>query len=113
MNEFNGYDIEDFSVHMTETFSTTITEANIVLFAGASGDNNGVHINEEFDFPSSFAGRIAHGFLTASVIPAVTANKFPEPGTLLPPREEVRVCDTVVIDNEVLVTVTSGKGRSY
>ncbi|MFM0514550.1 MaoC/PaaZ C-terminal domain-containing protein [Paraburkholderia sp. RL17-373-BIF-A] len=113
MNEFNGYDIEGLSVDMTATIARTITEADIALFAGVPGDNDAVHINEEFDAPSSFAGRIAHGFLTASVIPAVTANKFPEPGTLLPPREEVRVCDTVVIDNEVLVTVTSGKGRSY
>jgi len=40
MNESNGYDIEDLSVDMTATFAKTITEADIVLFAGVSGDNN-------------------------------------------------------------------------
>jgi 3-hydroxybutyryl-CoA dehydratase len=113
MNEFNGYDIEDLSVDMTETFAKTITEAGIVLFAGVSGDNNAVHINEEFDAPASFAGRIAHGFLTASVIPAAIANKLPEPGTLCLLETMCFARDTVVIDGEVLVTATSGKGRSH
>ena len=48
MNALNGYDIEDLTLGMTATFAKTITEADIVLFAGASGDNNAMHINEEF-----------------------------------------------------------------
>tara|TARA_R100000365_G_C2682566_1_gene27432 strand:+ start:219 stop:527 length:309 start_codon:yes stop_codon:yes gene_type:complete len=48
MNELNGYDIEDLEPGMTATFSKTITDADIVLFAGASGDNNAIHINDEF-----------------------------------------------------------------
>jgi 3-hydroxybutyryl-CoA dehydratase len=40
MNKLMGYDIEDLQVGMTARFSTTITEADIVLFAGVSGDNN-------------------------------------------------------------------------
>lgn len=89
MNEFNGYDIEDLSVDMTATIARTITEADIVLIAGVSGENNAVHINEEFDAPSSFAGGIAHGFLSADVMPVATANTFPEPGNPLPPRDDV------------------------
>ena len=46
------------------------TEMSDVLFAGASGDNNAVHINEEFAKTTLFGGRIAHGMLTASVISA-------------------------------------------
>ena len=44
MNELNGYDIEDLAVGMTAIFAKTITEADIVLFAAASGDNNAVHL---------------------------------------------------------------------
>ena len=40
MNEMNGYDIEDLKLGMQATFSKTITEADIVLFAAVSGDNN-------------------------------------------------------------------------
>jgi len=82
MNDMNGYDIEDLHLGMRATFSKTITEADIVLFAGVSGDNNALHINEEFAATTRFGGRIAHGFLTASVISAAVANRLPGPGTI-------------------------------
>ena len=82
MNDLNGYDLEDLSVGMNATFAKTITEADIVMFAGASGDNNAVHINEEFAQTTQFKGRIAHGMLTASVISAAIAGRLPGPGTV-------------------------------
>ncbi|HRO57709.1 MAG TPA: MaoC family dehydratase [Burkholderiaceae bacterium] len=82
MNELNGYDFEDLQPGMTAIFAKTITEADIVLFAGASGDNNAVHINEEFAQTTPFKGRIAHGMLTASVISAAIAGRLPGPGTV-------------------------------
>jgi 3-hydroxybutyryl-CoA dehydratase len=78
----NGYDVEDLQLGMRATFSKTITEADVVLFAAVSGDNNAVHINEEFAATTRFGGRIAHGFLTASVISAAVANRLPGPGTI-------------------------------
>lgn len=82
MNELNGYDIEDLDIGMSATFAKTITEADIVLFAAASGDNNAMHINEEFAQSTQFKGRIAHGMLTASVISAAIAGRLPGPGTV-------------------------------
>jgi len=82
MNELNGYDFEDLSVGMTATFAKTITEADIVLFASVSGDNNAMHINEEFAQTTQFKGRIAHGMLSASVISAAIAGRLPGPGTI-------------------------------
>jgi 3-hydroxybutyryl-CoA dehydratase len=82
MNELNGYDIEDLAPGMTATFSKTITEADIVMFAGVSGDHNAIHINEEFAASTPFGGRIAHGFLTASVISAAIAGRLPGPGSI-------------------------------
>ena len=100
MNELNGYDIEDLEVGMSASFSKTITEADIILFAGASGDNNAVHINEVFAKTTPFGGRIAHGMLTASTISAAVANRLPGPGTIyvsqqLNFRGPVRPGDTV------------------
>jgi 3-hydroxybutyryl-CoA dehydratase len=100
MNALNGYDIEDLSEGMVATFAKTITEADIVLFAGASGDNNAVHINQEFAEGTQFKSRIAHGMLTASVISAAIANKLPGPGTIylhqtLDFKAPVRAGDTV------------------
>ena len=82
MNELAGYDIEDLEVGQSATFAKTITEADIVLFAGASGDNNAVHINEEFAQTTQFKGRIAHGMLTASLISTVLGTKLPGPGCI-------------------------------
>ena len=82
MNAENGHDIEDLQVGMSATFAKTITEADIVLFAGVSGDNNAIHTHEEFARSTIFGGRIAHGFLSASVISAAVANRLPGPGTV-------------------------------
>ncbi len=116
MNEQHGHDIEDLQVGMSASFAKTITEADIVLFAGVSGDNNAVHTNEEFAQSTPFGGRIAHGFLTASVISAAIANRLPGPGTVylgqqLRFRAPVRPGDTV----HAKVTVRSvdlGKARA-
>jgi len=107
MNNENGYDFEDLKVGMTATFAKTITEADIILFAGASGDNNAMHINEEFAAETPFRGRIAHGMLTASVISAAIAGRLPGPGTVylgqnLRFKAPVRPGDTV----HATVTVT-------
>lgn len=82
MNQLDGYDIEDLQPGMSASFAKTITEADIVLFAAASGDNNAVHINEEFAQTTQFKGRIAHGMLSASVISAAIAGRLPGPGTI-------------------------------
>jgi 3-hydroxybutyryl-CoA dehydratase len=82
VNELGGYDIDDLDIGMSATFAKTITEADIVLFAAASGDNNALHINEEFARTTQFKGRIAHGMLSASVISAAIAGRLPGPGTI-------------------------------
>lgn len=82
MNELNGYDFEDLQIGDSASFAKTITEADIILFAGASGDNNAVHIDEEFASTTVFKGRIAHGMLAAGVISAALAGRLPGPGTI-------------------------------
>lgn len=125
MNELNGYDIEDLEPGMTARFAKTITEADIVLFAGVSGDNNAMHINEEFASATPFGGRIAHGFLTASTISAAIATRMPGPGTVYVAQEmrfvgPVRPGDTVTAEvtvkevlrdrNRVILTTTCHVG---
>ena len=62
MNQLNGYDVEDLRVGMSASFSKTIREADLVLFAGVSGDNNAMHVNEEFAAATSL---LADGSPTA------------------------------------------------
>ncbi|SDE80171.1 3-hydroxybutyryl-CoA dehydratase [Variovorax sp. CF079] len=82
MNALNGYDFEDLQPGMQASFAKTITEADIMVFAGASGDRNAIHLDEAFAQATPFKGRIAHGMLTAGVISAAIAGKLPGPGTV-------------------------------
>lgn len=82
MHELHGHFLEDMTVGMTEIYSRTVTEADIVLFCGISGDSNPVHLDEQFAQKTMFKGRIAHGMLTASFISTVLGTKLPGPGCI-------------------------------
>ncbi|HYD67284.1 MaoC family dehydratase [Azospirillum sp.] len=80
--ELDGYYLEDLSVGMNAAYAKTITDADIVLYAGISGDTNPVHLNQEYASGTMFQGRIAHGMLTAGFISAVLGTKLPGPGCI-------------------------------
>ncbi len=50
-----------------ESSARTVTEADIVMFAGLSGDYNPLHIDEEFCKKTQFGTRIAHGPLVYAI----------------------------------------------
>ena len=77
-----GYRLEDLSVGMAASFAKTVTDADIVLYAGISGDTNPVHIDAELAAATPFKERIAHGMLTASFISAVLGTILPGPGAI-------------------------------
>ena len=81
-------------------FSKTVTEADVVLFAGVTGDMNPAHIDEIAARDSRFKGRVAHGMLSASLISTVLGTRLPGPGTIyvgqtLRFTAPVRIGDTV------------------
>jgi len=82
MEEKHGYFLEDLSVGMTSLFAKTITDADIVMFAGISGDTNPVHLDAHFADQTAFKGRIAHGLLSASFISTVLGTRLPGPGCI-------------------------------
>jgi len=76
------YHIQDLKPGMSASIAKTVTEADIVLFAGISTDVNPAHLDEEYSKTTMFGGRIAHGMLSAGFISAVLANHLPGPGTI-------------------------------
>ena len=62
-----------FALGDTATFNKTITEADILLFAGVSGDTYPLHVDAEYAKTSRFGQRIAHGMLSASLLSTVNA----------------------------------------
>lgn len=81
-DELHGYYFEDLEVGMTDVYGKTLTDADIVMFSGISGDINPVHLNHEFASTTMFEGRIAHGMLVASFISTVVGTKLPGPGCI-------------------------------
>ena len=66
--EIQGRHFEDWTVGEDfETAHRTVTETDIVVFAGLSGDYNPLHTNEEFAKKTVFKTRVAHGFLVHAI----------------------------------------------
>jgi len=105
---------EDLTVGQSATLGKTITDADILMFAGVSGDTNPAHMDEEYAAGTPFKGRIAHGMLTAAVISALFGTKFPGPGCIyvnqsLRFKAPVRIGDTVRVKAEVTDLVPGKK----
>jgi 3-hydroxybutyryl-CoA dehydratase len=106
---------EDLAIGQTAEFSKTVTETDVVLYAGITGDLNPAHIDQVAAEKGRFGGRIAHGMLTAGFISAVLAMKLPGPGTIYLSQSlrflrPVRIGDTVTARVEIL-EILAGKRR--
>lgn len=114
----NGKYFEELSVGDTAIFAKTVTEADIVAFAGVSGDFNPVHVNEEFAKDTMFKGRIAHGMLSAAFISTVFGTKLPGPGCIyvsqmLKFKAPVRIGDTVTAKVELTALAPEKKFATF
>ena len=92
--------IQELKIGDSASMAKTISEADVYLFAGITGDHNPAHVNEQASSQTPFGGRIAHGILSAGLISAVLAMKLPGPGTIYLGQElkftrPVRFGDTV------------------
>ena len=97
-------------------FTKTISETDIYLYAGVSGDFNPAHINEEYAKNTFFKTRIAHGMLSASFISTVIGLKLPGPGTIyldqsLKFMAPVRMGDTITARVEI-VEIMADKNKA-
>lgn len=77
-----GKSIDEINIGDFETFEKTISESDVYLYAGISGDFNPAHLNDQAAKKTIFKGRIAHGLLTAGLISAVLGTILPGPGTI-------------------------------
>lgn len=82
MSDLHGYYLEDLEVGMSSSFAKTVSESDVYTFAGVTGDNNPVHINEEFAATTPFKQRIVHGMFSAGLISAVLGTQLPGPGAI-------------------------------
>jgi 3-hydroxybutyryl-CoA dehydratase len=92
--------IDELQPGQSATYERTVTDADIREFAQVSGDDNPVHLDEDFAAKTMFKGRIAHGMLAASFISTTVGTKLPGYGCIyisqnLRFRAPVKIGDTV------------------
>ncbi len=110
-----GKTIDQIEVGEAAEISKTISETDVYLYAGISGDFNPAHINEAYAEKTFFKTRIAHGMLPAGFISAILGTKFPGHGTIYIRQElkflaPVYIGDTITARAEV-VEIIAEKNR--
>ncbi|HBX22148.1 MAG TPA: hypothetical protein DEF34_00710 [Desulfotomaculum sp.] len=109
-----GKSYEELVIGEKASFSKTITETDIVLYAGLSGDFNPVHINSEYAKTTQFGERIAHGPLTLGLIAPVIGMQLPGLGSVLLDinarfLRPVKIGDTITAEAEVIEKLEKNK----
>jgi 3-hydroxybutyryl-CoA dehydratase len=102
-----GKKMGEIKIGDMDYFEKTISETDVYLFAGITGDLNPAHINQVESEKTVFKGRIAHGMLVSSLISTVLGMYLPGPGTIYLGQElkflaPVRVGDTIKAEVEVI-----------
>jgi 3-hydroxybutyryl-CoA dehydratase len=87
------------------SFSKTVTEADVVNFAGICGDFNPAHLNQVEAEKGMFKRRIAHGMLSAGFISTVLGTELPGTGTIYM-GQELHFVKPVYFGDTVTATVT-------
>jgi len=106
MTSKHGHYLEDLEVGMSAEVERTVTSADVQAFADLTGDDNPVHMDEEFAAQTMFKERIAHGAFIASLLSAVMGTQLPGPGAIfrslnLSYRGPVRIGETVIAHVEI------------
>lgn len=112
MTQLNNLTLAEISVGTSKTYSRTLSQKDIVLFAACSGDVNPVHLDKDYAATTAFGEPIAHGMWTGALISAAIATQLPGPGSVyrsqtLNFKFPVKVGDTVT----VTLTVSEIKER--
>ena len=110
-----GKTIDKLNIGDTAEFAKTVSESDIYLYAGITGDFNPAHINEDYAKNTFFKTRIAHGMLSAGFISTVIGNELPGTGSIYVKQElrflaPVRIGDTITAHVEV-IEIMDGKNR--
>ncbi|UFH50879.1 MaoC family dehydratase [Pseudomonas sp. KNUC1026] len=116
MTEVTNTPYDALEVGQTATYSKTVEERDIQLFAAMSGDHNPVHLDAEFAARTPFRQRIAHGMFSGALISAAVACELPGPGTIylgqqMSFEKPVKLGDTLTVRLEILEKLPKFKVR--
>ncbi len=73
---------ESLEVGASFSFTRVITMEDVRLFAEVTGDDNPLHVDEEYARGTRFGGAVVHGVMLLGVISKVLGRDFPGPGSI-------------------------------
>lgn len=102
MNLLENYPINELVVGQSASYSKTLTEQDVILFAACSGDVNPVHLDKAYAATTPFGEPIGHGMWTGALVSAAIATRLPGPGSVyrsqsLSFKHPVKIGDTVTV----------------
>lgn len=100
-----GKTIHDMKIGDSASFSKTITDFDVKMFAGITGDFNPVHVNKEQAKDTIFKDRIAHGMLIASLFSTVFGTQIPGEGCIYI-SQDLKFIKPVYLEDTITATVT-------
>ena len=71
-----------YKVGDTASITKSFSSGDVQSFAKISGDNNPIHLDEEFASTTQFGKRLVHGILTSGLISALLGMTLPGPGSV-------------------------------
>lgn len=103
----NGKTIHEISLSDTARFTKTITQADVTLFAGITGDFNPLHVDHVHAAATRFGRPVVHGVFLAGLISNVLGMQLPGPGALYASQKldfklPVFIDDTITAEVEVV-----------
>lgn len=78
----NSVPFDELKVGDAALSRKTVSESDVYLFAGVTGDFNPLHVDEQFAKESVFGARIAHGPLTLGLCAGLLGTELPGLGTI-------------------------------
>lgn len=102
MTTLTNYTIDEITEGLSKTYSKTLTQKDVQLFAATSGDVNPVHLDSDFAATTPFGEPIGHGMWTGALVSAAIATQLPGPGSVyrgqsLQFKKPVKIGDTVTV----------------
>lgn len=98
--------ISDLQIGQKAFFTKTISESDVYLFAGITGDFNRIHVDADYAKTTQYGKRIAHGFLVASMVQHCTSELTTPGGVSLnynfDMKAPVFIGDTITASAEIL-----------
>jgi acyl dehydratase len=116
MTQVSNIPYDNLEVGQKASYSSSVEERDVQLFAALSGDRNPVHLDAAYAAGTLFKERIAHGMFSGALISAAIACEMPGPGTIYLGQQmrftrPVKLGDRLTVELEVLEKLPKGRVR--